>query len=48
LSSRPSFSRTVVDARGPWPGRLAIIVALVAGAMAILQLPWKIMAQSKA
>ena len=40
--------RTIVDALGPWPERLAIIVALVAGAMALLLLPWRIMAQSKA
>lgn len=40
--------RTIVDALGAWPERLGLIVALVAGAMAILLLPWKIMAQSKA
>ena len=40
--------RTIVDALGPWPERLAAIVALVAGAMALLLLPWRIMAQSKA
>jgi hypothetical integral membrane protein (TIGR02206 family) len=32
--------RTIVDALGPWPERLAIIVLLVAGAMALLLLPW--------
>ena len=32
--------RTIVDALGPWPQRLAIIVLLVAGAMALLLLPW--------
>jgi len=32
--------RTIVDALGPWPERLAIIVPLVAGAMALLLLPW--------
>jgi hypothetical integral membrane protein (TIGR02206 family) len=34
--------RTIVDALGPWPERLAIIVALVAGAMALALLPWKL------
>ena len=34
--------RTIVDVLGPWPQRLAIIFALVAGAMALLLLPWKI------
>ena len=32
--------RTIVDALGPWPERLALIVLLVAGAMALLLLPW--------
>jgi uncharacterized membrane protein YwaF len=32
--------RTIVDALGPWPERLAIIVLLVAAAMALLLLPW--------
>jgi len=32
--------RTIVDALGPWPQRLAIIVLLVAGTMALLLLPW--------
>lgn len=32
--------RTIVDVLGPWPQRLAIIFALVAGAMALLLLPW--------
>ena len=36
---RPEL-RTIVDALGPWPQRLAIIFALVAGAMALLLLPW--------
>lgn len=31
---------TLVDALGPWPGRLAVIVLLVAGVMALLMLPW--------
>ena len=39
--SKPEV-RSIVDALGPWPGRLAIIVALVATAMALLLLPWKI------
>ena len=34
--------RTLVDALGPWPERLAIIVALVAAAMALALLPWKL------
>jgi hypothetical integral membrane protein (TIGR02206 family) len=34
--------RSIVDTLGPWPGRLAIIFALVAGAMALLLLPWKL------
>ena len=37
--SRPEV-RTIVDVLGPWPGRLAIIVAIVAAAMALLMLPW--------
>jgi hypothetical integral membrane protein (TIGR02206 family) len=32
--------RTIVDALGPWPDRLVIIVLLVAAAMALLLLPW--------
>jgi len=36
--------RSIVDALGPWPERLAIIFALVASAMALLLLPWKIVA----
>jgi hypothetical integral membrane protein (TIGR02206 family) len=31
---------TLVDLLGPWPQRLLLIFALVAGAMAILMLPW--------
>ena len=34
--------RSIVDALGPWPERLAIIVALVAAVMALLLLPWKL------
>src|SRR4030095_2503490 len=34
--------RSIVDALGPWPERLAIIVALVAAVMGLLLLPWKI------
>jgi len=33
--------QTIVDVLGPWPERLTVIVALVAGAMALLLLPWK-------
>jgi len=32
---------SIVDLLGPWPGRLAIIVALVAAVMALLMLPWR-------
>jgi uncharacterized membrane protein YwaF len=32
---------TLVDALGPWPERLALIVLLVAGAMALALLPWR-------
>lgn len=31
---------TIVDLLGPWPARLALIFALVAGAMAALMVPW--------
>lgn len=31
---------TIVDLLGPWPARLALIFALVAGVMAVLMLPW--------
>ena len=34
--------RSIVDALGPWPERLAVIFALVAGVMALLLLPWKL------
>ena len=37
--SKPEV-RSIVDALGPWPERLASIFALVAGAMALLLLPW--------
>ena len=37
--SKPEV-RSIVDALGPWPERLALIFALVAGAMALLLLPW--------
>jgi len=33
--------RTLVDALGPWPQRLAVIVVLVAAVMALLVVPWK-------
>jgi hypothetical integral membrane protein (TIGR02206 family) len=39
--SKPEF-RTIVDALGPWPQRLALIVLLVAGAMALALLPWRL------
>lgn len=37
--SKPEV-RTIVDALGPWPERLALIVGIVAAAMAALMLPW--------
>jgi hypothetical integral membrane protein (TIGR02206 family) len=39
--SKPEV-RSIVDALGPWPERLAFIFALVAGTMALLLLPWKL------
>lgn len=39
--SKPEFP-TIVDALGPWPARLALIVLLVAGAMALALLPWRL------
>ena len=41
--SKPEV-RSIVDALGPWPERLAVIFALVAAVMALLLLPWKIVA----
>lgn len=38
--SKPEV-RTIVDALGPWPERLVLIVLLVAGAMALALLPWR-------
>ena len=32
---------SIVDLLGPWPARLAVIVALVAAVMALLMLPWR-------
>jgi hypothetical integral membrane protein (TIGR02206 family) len=32
---------TIVDFLGPWPARLPLIFALVAGVMALLMLPWR-------
>jgi hypothetical integral membrane protein (TIGR02206 family) len=43
--SKPEV-RSIVDALGPWPERLASIFALVAGAMALLLLPWKLTRQT--
>lgn len=37
--SKPEV-RTLVDALGPWPERLALIVGIVGVAMAALMLPW--------
>jgi len=31
---------TIVDFLGPWPERIAAIMALVAAVMAVLMLPW--------
>jgi len=31
---------TLIDLLGPWPGRVVVIVALVAAVMALLMLPW--------
>ena len=33
--------RTIVDILGPWPERVAVIVAIVAAMMGLLLLPWK-------
>ncbi len=33
---------SIIDLLGPWPGRLALIVLLVAAVMALLMLPWEI------
>lgn len=33
---------TILDALGPWPERLVLIVAIAAGAMALLLLPWRL------
>ena len=38
--SRPE-TPSIVDVLGPWPERLAVIVALVAAVMAVLMLPWQ-------
>jgi uncharacterized membrane protein YwaF len=40
-------ARSIVDALGPWPERLAVIFALVAGVMALLLLPWKLVRRSE-
>lgn len=42
-NSRPE-TPSIVDLLGPWPGRLAVIVALVAAVMAALMVPWQIAA----
>ena len=33
--------RTIVDVLGPWPERVAVMVAIVAAVMGLLLLPWK-------
>jgi uncharacterized membrane protein YwaF len=35
---RPTF----IDLLGPWPARLPVILALVAGVMAALMIPWMV------
>ena len=40
-TSKPDVP-TLVDALGPWPQRLALIAALVAGAMALALAPWEL------
>lgn len=42
LGSSIPGTPSIVDLLGPWPERLAIIVALVAAVMALLMLPWEI------
>lgn len=39
---------TIVDALGPWPWRVPVIVALAAGAMALLMVPWGIARRGRA
>lgn len=39
-NSRPE-TPSIIDFLGPWPERLAAIVLLVAGVMALLMLPWE-------
>jgi hypothetical protein len=33
---------TIVDALGPWPWRVPVIVALAVGAMTLLMGPWEV------
>lgn len=40
-NSRPE-TPSVINLLGPWPGRLVVIVLLVAAVMALLMLPWEI------
>jgi hypothetical integral membrane protein (TIGR02206 family) len=40
-NTRPD-NPSIVDLLGPWPGRLFIIVLLVAAVLALLMLPWEI------
>ncbi|HSH08266.1 MAG TPA: hypothetical protein VLA41_11440 [Burkholderiales bacterium] len=42
--SKPGV-RSIVDFLGPWPWRLAPIVAIAAAAMALAQLPWTLAAR---
>jgi hypothetical integral membrane protein (TIGR02206 family) len=37
---------TIVDVLGPWPARVPIIAALVAAALALIELPWDIARRS--
>lgn len=38
--SRPDYP-TIIDALGPWPQRLPIIFAIIAGVMALITWPWQ-------
>jgi len=40
--------RTIVDVLGPWPQRIVLMVAIVAIAMAVLLLPWRLLRARKA
>jgi len=44
--SKPNGT-TMIDALGPWPGRVVVIVGLVALVMALMTLPWEVVRRSK-